>query len=127
MSHPGAGINYCVFSFSQQPPQQKNDDFCAACLTGICLCCALESRWLRGSHPHHVLKRLDSTLRLPLLTCGSVSLPSKISAFVNDDMTSFMERFCCDTSGTLYLYKVGYETSSFHYAYCWVFEKCFAS
>jgi hypothetical protein len=75
-------INHCVLSCSQQPPQRKNDDFCTACLTGVCLCCALESGWLRSLRPHCVLKGFDSTLQLPFLTSASVStlassLPSK--------------------------------------------------
>jgi len=37
--------NCCSLSCSQQPPQQKNDDFCMACLTGVCLCCCAEGEW----------------------------------------------------------------------------------
>jgi hypothetical protein len=59
MFRPGAGvINHCIYSCSQQPPQQKNDDFCTACLTGVCLCCALEGGWFRFLHLHRVLRDL---------------------------------------------------------------------
>jgi hypothetical protein len=33
--------------FSQQAPPQKNNDFCAACLAGVCLCCCAEGAWSR--------------------------------------------------------------------------------
>ena len=121
-------INSCVLSRSQQPPQQKDDDFCTACLTGVCLCCALEGGWLPGLRLHHVLKISGSTLQLPFLTSVSVSTcradDLEISAFVNDNMTSSSwDGFCCTISSAVYLlYKVGYETLLIYYAFCMLLD-----
>ncbi|KAH9072160.1 hypothetical protein EDB83DRAFT_2550279 [Lactarius deliciosus] len=34
--------------YVQQPPPQKDSGFCAACLTGVCLCCCAEGAWCFG-------------------------------------------------------------------------------
>ncbi|KAH9000263.1 hypothetical protein EDB92DRAFT_1830136 [Lactarius akahatsu] len=34
--------------YVQQPPPQKDSGFCAACLTGVCLCCCAEGAWRFG-------------------------------------------------------------------------------
>ncbi|KAN0137149.1 hypothetical protein V8E53_005146 [Lactarius tabidus] len=34
--------------YVQQPPPQKDSNFCAACLTGVCLCCCAEGAWHCG-------------------------------------------------------------------------------
>ncbi|KAH9036338.1 hypothetical protein EDB85DRAFT_1940804 [Lactarius pseudohatsudake] len=34
--------------YVQQPPPKKDSGFCAACLTGVCLCCCAEGAWRFG-------------------------------------------------------------------------------
>ncbi|KAH9989815.1 hypothetical protein BJV77DRAFT_1015332, partial [Russula vinacea] len=46
--------------YVQQPPPQKNDDFCMACLTGVCLCCCAEGAWLCRYVPYQSLTRLPT-------------------------------------------------------------------
>jgi hypothetical protein len=65
------------FVISQQPPPRKNDDFCTACLTGVCLCCCAEGAWPCCYVPNFpgLTGLPDPTgraLRVPLLSTGCV-------------------------------------------------------
>jgi hypothetical protein len=44
----GVGIptHAVCLSCSQQPPRQKDSNFCTACMAGVCLCCCAEGAWL---------------------------------------------------------------------------------